>query len=76
MFHLYFSQESCNVKAFRKLRKKDGEWNSIKVLQLFRTAAMNRGGLRMEPLDEWVHGQSINAAEVFAELQMAASVGV
>jgi len=68
MFHLYFSQESGNVEAFRKLRKKDGTWNETKVLRLFLTASMNRGGLRMEFLDEWVQNQPINAKEVFEEL--------
>jgi hypothetical protein len=73
MFHLYFSQEACNVEAFRKLRRKDGEWNRTRVLRLFLTAGMNQGGLRMEPLDDWVQHQPINAAEVFAELKNAIS---
>ena len=76
MFHLYFSQERCNVEAFRKLRRKDGEWNTTRVLRLFLTASMNQGGLRMEPLDEWVWDDGkrpINAAEVFAELKRAVS---
>ena len=69
MFHLYFSQERQNVESFKKLRRKDGEWNESKVLRLFLTASVNRGGMKMEPLDDWVKGQPINGKEVFEELK-------
>ena len=75
MFHLYFSQERKNVEAFKKLRRKDGEWNTTRVLRLFLAAGMNQGGLRMEPLDEWVDRKPINAAEVFAELKQSVTEG-
>lgn len=78
LFHLYFSQEPQNVEAFKALRrKKDGEWNTTRVLRLFLAASMNQGGLRMEPQDDWVaeERKPINAAEVFAELKQSVTEG-
>jgi hypothetical protein len=75
MFHLYFSQERKNVEAFKRLRRKDGTWNETKVLRLFLTASMNKGGLKMEPQDDWVKDElkPINAKEVFDELRSSVS---